>query len=90
MGYVMAFDRLIPIPRETAGLDLYALVTAAEATTAGAVVDHFVRVRSSAFPSGTPPARCSSSGCGRTWEATACRRRARGWKERCARCSISC
>jgi hypothetical protein len=43
MGYVMAFDRLIPIPRETAGLDLYALVTAAEATTAGAVVDHFVR-----------------------------------------------
>ncbi len=43
MGYVMAFDRLIPIPRETAGLDLYAMVTAAEATTAGAVVDHFVR-----------------------------------------------
>ena len=43
MGYVMAFDRLIPIPRETADLDLFALVTAAEATTAGAVVDHFVR-----------------------------------------------
>ena len=42
MGYVMAFDRLIPIPRETAGLDLTALVTAAGATTAGAVVDHFV------------------------------------------------
>ena len=43
LGYVMAFDRLIPIPRETADLDLFAMVTAAEATTAGAVVDHFVR-----------------------------------------------
>ena len=43
MGYVMAFDRLIPIPRATADLDLFALVTAAEATTAEAVVDHFVR-----------------------------------------------
>ena len=43
MGYVMAFDRLIPIPRATADLDLVALVTAAEATTAEAVVDHFVR-----------------------------------------------
>jgi len=43
MGYVMAFDRLIPIPRETADLDLFAMVTAAGATTAGAVVDHFVR-----------------------------------------------
>ena len=43
MGYVMAFDRLIPIPRATADLDLVALVTAAGATTAEAVVDHFVR-----------------------------------------------
>ncbi len=43
MGYVMAFDRLIPIPRATADLDLFALVAAAEATTASAVVDHFVR-----------------------------------------------
>ena len=43
MGYVMAFDRLIPIPRETADLDLFAMVTAAGATTAGDVVDHFVR-----------------------------------------------
>ena len=42
MGYVMAFDRLIPIPRVTADLDLYALVTAAGAATAEAVVDHFV------------------------------------------------
>ena len=43
MGYVMAFDRLIPIPRATADLDLVSLVTAAEATTAEVVVDHFVR-----------------------------------------------
>ena len=43
MGYVMAFDRLIPIPRAAADLDLYALVTAAGAATAGDVVDHFVR-----------------------------------------------
>ena len=43
MGYVMAFDRLIPIPRATADLDLVGLVTAAGATTAEAVVDHFVR-----------------------------------------------
>ena len=43
MGYVMAFDRLIPIPRETADLDLFAMATAAEATTPEAVVDHFVR-----------------------------------------------
>ena len=43
MGYVMAFDRLIPIPRATADLDLFAMVTAAGATTAGDVVDHLVR-----------------------------------------------
>ena len=43
MGYVMAFDRLIPIPRATADLDLVGLVTAEDATTAEAIVDHFVR-----------------------------------------------
>ena len=43
MGYVMAFERLIPIPRATADLDLFAMVRAAGATTAGDVVDHFVR-----------------------------------------------
>ena len=43
MGYVMAFERLIPIPRATADLDLVGLVTAADATTVDAIVDHFVR-----------------------------------------------
>ncbi len=43
MGYVMAFERLIPIPRGTADLDLTGLVTAADATTVEAIVDHFVR-----------------------------------------------
>jgi hypothetical protein len=40
-GYLMAFERTKTIPRRPAAIDLTALVTAARATTAEAVVDHF-------------------------------------------------
>ena len=43
MGYVMAYERLTLIPRETANLDLARLVDEAGATTVEDVVDHFVR-----------------------------------------------
>ena len=43
MGYVMAFDRLKPVPRRVADLDLIALVDDAGAGTAAEVVDHFIR-----------------------------------------------
>ena len=43
MGYVMAYERLNLIPRQTADLDLARLVHEAGATTVGAVVDHFVK-----------------------------------------------
>ena len=43
MGYVMAYDRLTLVPRQTADLDLVGLVGEAGATTAEEIVDHFVR-----------------------------------------------
>ena len=42
MGYKMAFERLIPIPRQVADLDLTGMMSAAGATTAETVVDHLV------------------------------------------------
>ena len=42
MGYVMAFEKLIPIPRHVPDLDLVALVTDAGTDTAEEVVDHFL------------------------------------------------
>jgi uncharacterized protein (DUF1800 family) len=41
-GYVMAFERTRPIPRQPADLDLAAMIAAAHAGTVEAVVDHFV------------------------------------------------
>jgi uncharacterized protein (DUF1800 family) len=41
-GYVMAFERTRPIPRQPADLDLTAMIAAAHAGTVEAVVDHFV------------------------------------------------
>ena len=43
MGYVMAYDRLTLVPRQTADLDLARLVAEAGATTVEEIVDHFVR-----------------------------------------------
>jgi Protein of unknown function (DUF1800) len=42
-GYVAAFERTKPIPRHVADLNLSAMVTAAQATTAEAIVDHLAR-----------------------------------------------
>jgi hypothetical protein len=42
-GYLMAHERTRPIPRRTADVSLTAMVVAANARTADAVVDHFVR-----------------------------------------------
>ena len=42
MGYVMAFERLKPIPRHAPDLDLVRMVTDAGATDAPAVVNYFV------------------------------------------------
>ena len=42
-GYLMAFERTKPIPRRTAELSLTAMIAAADAKTADAVVDHFIR-----------------------------------------------
>jgi hypothetical protein len=42
-GYLMAFERTKPIPRRVADLSLVSIVTAAHASTADAVVDHFAR-----------------------------------------------
>ena len=42
MGYKIAFEHLIPVPRHLPDIDLSAIVAAAGATTAEAVVDHFV------------------------------------------------
>jgi|TARA_B100002003_G_scaffold143776_1_gene133062 uncharacterized protein (DUF1800 family) len=43
MGYVMAYDRLTLVPRQTAELDLARLLEEAGATTVEAIVDHLVR-----------------------------------------------
>ena len=43
MGYIIAFDRLIPIPRRVADLDMVKLLGDAGASTVGDVVDHLVR-----------------------------------------------
>ena len=43
MGYVMAYERLTVVPRETATLDLARLVDEAGATRVEEIVDHFVR-----------------------------------------------
>ena len=43
MGYVMAFERLHPIPRRVAELDLVRLLSDAGAAEAGDVVDHLIR-----------------------------------------------
>ena len=43
MGYVMAFEKLHPIPRRAADLDMVRLVSDAGASEAGAVVDHLIR-----------------------------------------------
>ena len=42
-GYVMAYERAKPIPRHTADVNLTAMIAAANAKTADAVVDHFIR-----------------------------------------------
>jgi hypothetical protein len=42
-GYVMAFERTRPIPRNAANLDLTAMIASAHAGTVEAVVDQFVR-----------------------------------------------
>jgi uncharacterized protein (DUF1800 family) len=42
-GYLMAFERTKPIRRRPAPIDLTAMIRSAGATTADAVVDHFVR-----------------------------------------------
>jgi len=42
-GYVAAFERIKPIPRRVADLNLTAMVAAAHASTAEAVVDHFAK-----------------------------------------------
>ena len=42
MGYVMAFDRLRPVPRHTLDLDLVAMLDDADIRDAGDVVDYFV------------------------------------------------
>ena len=43
MGYIIAFDRLIPIPRRVADLDMVKLLGDAGASTVDEVVDHLVR-----------------------------------------------
>ena len=43
MGYVIAFDRLIPIPRRVADLDMVKLLADAGASSADEVVDHLLR-----------------------------------------------
>ena len=43
MGYIIAFDRLIPIPRRVADLDMVKLLGDADASTVDDVVDHLVR-----------------------------------------------
>ena len=52
MGYVMAFERLHPIPRRVADLDLVRLVSEAGATDVEAVVDHLLRRFLRVAPSG--------------------------------------
>ncbi len=42
-GYVMAYERAKPIPRHPADINLTAMIAAANAKTADAVVDHFIR-----------------------------------------------
>ena len=42
-GYTMAFERTKPIPRHVADVNLTAMIKGANAGTADAVVDHFVR-----------------------------------------------
>ena len=43
MGYLMAFDKLHPIPRRVADLDMVRLLSDEGVSEAGAVVDHLIR-----------------------------------------------
>ena len=42
MGYIMAFEKLKPVPRRTPDLDLVSLVNDARADDVEAIVDHFI------------------------------------------------
>jgi hypothetical protein len=43
MGYVLAFERVKPIPRRPAAIDLAQMIRAADARTVDQVVDHFIK-----------------------------------------------
>ncbi|MEE3202419.1 MAG: DUF1800 domain-containing protein, partial [Acidobacteriota bacterium] len=43
MGYVMAFEKLYPIPRRVAELDMVALLSDAGSTTVEGAVDHLIQ-----------------------------------------------
>ena len=88
MGYVMAFERLHPIPRRVADLDLVRLLSEAGAAEAGDVVDHLVRRFLRVELSGADRAEMVDflrDALGERFASSRIRRRPR---RRCARCCI--